>query len=416
MSSGTTESIVPTGRADLRDRFNRQVAPSSGSGTVVGGYQTPYATNSPPGPPPPYSPPPAYTYLPGHPRGVPPPWHYYSNMGSNRQPYPGPYPGYISHHRTHPGWPHPAAPSIAPTMPSNTPPPNPFRPAGMPSYPHNPGHADTNPFIHLAHHSSRSAFSNYMAGQRAGHQHAAGHPHATSYQQVPGQRQGTNHQHTDPTSREEADLNERPEHTYFWTERDLFHWMSRIYRPLAGVVGRIVQEELHLHEQPKVKFEMYPVRVDEYTGAPSMVPQSMSRGPMYQITLPAPGGTTADLEKARDALKDEFGVQPNAWHRLAGFVFRISRRDRAGACASAKRSWVPPQCVYRFSRTQRCYVAQRVVPALDDIRELDNTFDHGDDSDDDQEALVSEMWSDVRSRSWFAQNQDQDQDQGSGYM
>ncbi|KAI1470422.1 uncharacterized protein F4812DRAFT_456430 [Daldinia caldariorum] len=399
MSSDAAGSIFPNGntREEIRERFNRPVANSGRDG------------NASSMPPPAYSPPPAYTYLPNSRQRAPPPWNYsYPNMGPSRQPYPGPYPGYPGY-RYSSIWPPPAAPSMAPTMMPNAPPGNAFGPPYMPPLPHGPGNAHTNPFVYLAHHSPRSAFTNYMAGHRGGHQQPAG------YRQTPGPQQGAGPQPPIPTA--QPNLNERPDDMYFWTEQDLIRWMSDIYRPLAGVIGRIVQKELRLGEQPKVKFELYPVRVDDYTGEPDMVPQTMSRGPIYQITLPAASGrTVADLERVRDALRDELGVQPNPWHKMVGFVFRISRRGRAGEHAAAKRSWVPPTCVYRFSRTQRCYVARHVTPALDGIKELENTFDHGDDSDDDQDDLVNEMWSDVRRRSYFALAPAQAQNQANDYM
>ncbi|KAI1807160.1 hypothetical protein F4811DRAFT_567029 [Daldinia bambusicola] len=412
MSSDSAKSILPNGntREELRERFNRPIVDSGGD------------RNTPSRPPPAYSPPPAYTYLPSNRRRAPPPWNYsYPNMGPSRQPYPGPYPGY-SGLRYSSTWPAPAAPSIAPTMMPNSPPGNPYGPHRMPPPPHGPGNAHVNPFIYLAHHSPRSAFTNYTAGQRGGHQHPPGYHQPASYQYPIGYPQAPSSQQD--TSSQPSNLDERPEDMYFFTEQDLFRWMSDIYRPLAGVIGRIVQKELNLEERPKVKFELYPIRVDDYTEEPGIVPLTMSRGPMYQITLPVPSGSASasggssrsvdDLKRVRDALRDEFGVHPNAWHKLAGFVFRISRRDRAGANAAAKRSWVPPTCVYRFSRTQRCYVARHVTPALDDIKELENTFRHGDDSDDDQDDLVNEMWSDVRRRSYFAQAQAQNQ--GDDYM
>ncbi|KAI1660825.1 hypothetical protein F4813DRAFT_348458 [Daldinia decipiens] len=234
--------------------------------------------------------------------------------------------------------------------------------------------------MYLQHHASGSPFANYPAAPRTGHRQIG--PMAP------------------------VNLDERPETVSFWTEQELYQRMADIFRPLVGIVGRIVREQLYLQEQPKVKFDMYPVRADDVTGVPLMVPHSMSRGPMFQITLPAPGGTRADLKKVRDALKNEFAVHANAWHRQAGFVFRISRRHRVGACAAAKRSWVPPSCVYRYSRTERCYVAQYLSPILEDLQELDAAFVHGDDSDDDQDALVNDMWRDVRSRSYFGYYQD----------
>lgn len=242
------------------------------------------------------------------------------------------------------------------------------------------GSADPNPFMYLEHHASGSPFANYPAAPR------------------------TSHQQIQPMA--PVNLDVRPETMSFWTEQELYQWMANIFRPLVGIVGRIVREQLYLQEQPKVKFDMYPVRADDVTGVPMMVPQSMSRAPMFQITLPAPGGTRADLKKVRDALIDEFATHPNAWHRQAGFVFRIPRQLRVGASAAARRSWVPPSCVYRYSRTARRYVAQYLTPILEDLRELDAAFVHGDDSDDDQDALVNEMWRDVRSRSYFACYQD----------
>ncbi|KAF3067476.1 hypothetical protein GL218_08658 [Daldinia childiae] len=234
--------------------------------------------------------------------------------------------------------------------------------------------------MYLQHHAPGSPFANIPAAPRV------------------------SRRHTEPMA--QVNLDERPETLSFWTEQELYQRMTDTFRPLVGIIGRIVQEQLHLQEQPKVKFDMYPVRADDVTGMPLIVPHSMSRGPMFQITLPAPGGTRAELERVRDALIDEFATHPNAWHRQAGFVFRISRRFRVGACAAAKRSWVPPSCVYRYSRTERRYVAQYLSPILEDIRELDAAFVHGDDSDDDQDALVNDMWRDVRRRSYFACNQD----------
>ncbi|KAI0111939.1 hypothetical protein F4814DRAFT_460938 [Daldinia grandis] len=382
MSSGTTESIIPNGteREKLRERFEVRPRPSGGHVPYYGGYGPPYAANippnqgyAPPGTPLPYTPPP-YPYQPNYTRPAPPTTPDYPSASSHPQPYTSPPRAYHDP-RSRPVFPQYTAPPRAPTPPAP-----PFRSPRIVLTPTSPKPGGPNPFLYLDRHVPGSPFASYPAPPNPGHRRVA------------------------PTA--PVDLSERPETVSFWTERELSQRMSDIFRPLVGVVGRITREELRLGEQPKVKFDMYPVRADTLTGAPLIAPQSSSRAPMFQITLPMPGATRGHLEDVRNALHDEFATHPNAWHRQAGLVFRIPRRLRAGAYAGAQRSWVPPSCVYRYSRSRQCYVAQYLSPALEDVRKLDAAFVHGDDSDDDQDALVNEMWSDVRRQSYFACYQD----------
>ncbi|KAI8957232.1 hypothetical protein F5Y11DRAFT_364052 [Daldinia sp. FL1419] len=377
MSSGagsdTTISIVPNGTDPaLRERFNREIVLSRRRETHHNRDNASFATNVPPssgytpsGPPPPYTSHPMYAYPPNPNQPVPQPRPYYPNTGPG-QSYPGPPPGY--HNPTsYTTWPQHAAPPRM--MDGSTAPCSRARTTLTPNIPES---AAPNPFLYLQQFAPQAPYANPPAPRRTGHQNTA--------------------------STASVNLNERPENASFINEHELNRWMTGAFRPLVGVVGRIVQEELELREQPKVKFQMYPVKADSTTGEPEMAPHSTSRAPMFQVTLPAPGRSRADLQKVRDVLFDELAMHTNAWHRQAGLVFRISRRHRVGSSAHAKRYWVPPSCVYRFSRGEQCYVANPLSPALDDVRRLDASFTHGDDSDDDQDVLVEDMWRDVRAQ------------------
>ncbi|KAI1107002.1 hypothetical protein F4804DRAFT_299028 [Jackrogersella minutella] len=89
---------------------------------------------------------------------------------------------------------------------------------------------------------------------------------------------------------------------------------------------------------------------------------------------------------------------PNAWYRQAGFVFRISRRSQMHP---RRRFWVPPSCVYKFSRTHQWYRALFIEPAIENVEELVSRHDYGDVTEDDQSALVDDMWEDVRERNRY---------------
>ncbi|KAI2473059.1 hypothetical protein F4781DRAFT_443380 [Annulohypoxylon bovei var. microspora] len=207
------------------------------------------------------------------------------------------------------------------------------------------------------------------------------------------------------------DLQERPEHTTFGSEAELRARLTGVFRPAVGVVGRRVQEHLGLAEQPQVKFDLYPVQVDERGQSPALRWRTLSRGPVFAVTLPGGGTPSARLQDVSDALRDALAAYPNAWYRQAGYVFRESRRARRDPGEPRRRFWVPPACVYKFSRTRQCYYALFVEVAEENVSELDAFHDYGDTSEDDQGALVNEMWEDVRIRNSMGLF-----DVGSGYL
>lgn len=66
-----------------------------------------------------------------------------------------------------------------------------------------------------------------------------------------------------------VDLSEHPRDVIFATEETLLQRLVSTYRPLVGVVGRVVTEKLRLRQRPGVKFDMYAVRVNAVTGGVS---------------------------------------------------------------------------------------------------------------------------------------------------
>ncbi|KAI1208309.1 uncharacterized protein F4807DRAFT_430793 [Annulohypoxylon truncatum] len=174
---------------------------------------------------------------------------------------------------------------------------------------------------------------------------------------------------------------------------------------MVGVVGRRVRDHLGLEEQPPVKFDMYPVQVDERGRSPAIRWRTLSRAPVYCVTLPRAGTNEAVLQDLADALKDTLASYPNPWYRQAGYVFRVSR----SAAGQRRRFWVPPLCVYKYSRSREAYRALFIEVSEERVEEVDGFHDYGDTSEDDQGALVDEMWEDVRMRNaygpWAANTQ-----------
>ncbi|KAI1412158.1 hypothetical protein F5Y13DRAFT_190517 [Hypoxylon sp. FL1857] len=197
---------------------------------------------------------------------------------------------------------------------------------------------------------------------------------------------------------EPVNLRERPENVVFPSQHELYARMVSTFRPLVGIVGRIIKDELRLRERPRVKFDMYPVRTNERAQDPVVDPQSSSRAPVFQITLPSSRVTPDQLQEASDYLKDHLvTAYPNAWYRQAGYVFRFSRRAWTEDRRSRRTFWVPPTCIWRFSRSRQCYLARFIELAIEDVEELAVEEDFRDESDSDQSALFNDMWADVRS-------------------
>ncbi|KAI1775265.1 hypothetical protein F4818DRAFT_451643 [Hypoxylon cercidicola] len=194
-------------------------------------------------------------------------------------------------------------------------------------------------------------------------------------------------------------LSERPRDVIFATEEALLQRMVSTYRPLVGVVGREVREQLGLREQPSVKFDTYAVRINPATGGVMIVPHAPGRAPIFRITLPR-GFPHRELQGAADALRGTMNTYDNPWHRHAGYVFRVSRRVRRRRGRDHIRYWLPPSIVYRLSMGPNdrgtCYRAKIRSPAPSQIQELAHTQVYDDESGDDQEMLVNEMWRSVQ--------------------
>ncbi|KAI1089630.1 hypothetical protein F5B19DRAFT_504490 [Rostrohypoxylon terebratum] len=207
-----------------------------------------------------------------------------------------------------------------------------------------------------------------------------------------------------PINQTPIPLHSRPEHHTFLSEAELRQRLTPLYRPLVGVIGRLVQTHLSLPTQPRVKFDLYPVQVLSASASASPPPsirwRTLSRAPIYSITLPGPvAPSPRHLQALSDALRDALAGYPNAWYRQAGFVFRTSRRAPLLPRGRERvRFWVPPLCVYRYSRRGGVYEALFVEVSEEAVEEVDAFHDYGDTSEDDQEALVDEMWADVRMR------------------
>ncbi|KAI1142159.1 hypothetical protein F5Y05DRAFT_369943 [Hypoxylon sp. FL0543] len=194
-----------------------------------------------------------------------------------------------------------------------------------------------------------------------------------------------------------VDLRVRPENLVFRTQYELYVMMVSTFRPLAGVIGRIMKEELRLREQPRVKFDMYPIRTNGDTRDPVMDRQTASRAPMFKITIPFSHFDEAQLQEATDYLKNHLNTEfANPWHGLAGYVFRFSRRTRTHDVRSRSSFWVPPACVWNFSQNQQCYHAEYVELPIDEVEELEAEGDFRDESDGDQSDLVNDMWEEIR--------------------
>ncbi|XDG09141.1 hypothetical protein ABKA04_008756 [Annulohypoxylon sp. FPYF3050] len=199
-----------------------------------------------------------------------------------------------------------------------------------------------------------------------------------------------------PVNRTPIQLHQRPEHQTFRSEAELRSRLTPIFRSMVGVIGRLVQNHLALPTQPRVKFDLYPVQVDASGSSPAIRWRTLSRAPIYTITLPVLGTTERQLQDVSDALKDTLAGYPNPWYRQAGYVFRISRGARLDFGDERVRVWVPPLCVYRYSRSGGTYRALFIEVSEEMVEEVDGFHDYGDTSEDDQEQLVNEMWEDVR--------------------
>ncbi|KAI1456011.1 hypothetical protein F4805DRAFT_434341 [Annulohypoxylon moriforme] len=205
-----------------------------------------------------------------------------------------------------------------------------------------------------------------------------------------------------PINQTPISLDERPETQFFRNEPELRFRLTPLFRPMVGVVGRTVQDQLSLPEQPQVKFDFYPVQVDERGRNPLIRWRTLSRAPVYCITLPHARNSESRLQEVADALKDTLMNYANPWYRQAGYVFRISRSaPLAQGQTRRRRLWVPPLCVYKYSRSREVYEALFVEVSEERLEEVDSFHDYGDTSEDDQGALVDEMWAEVRARSAF---------------
>lgn len=193
------------------------------------------------------------------------------------------------------------------------------------------------------------------------------------------------------------DLFEDPERVRISSEIELKQRFVSTYKPLVGVIGRIVKEQLGLDDNPRVKFDMYPVRMNEELWRPQIRPVTSSRSPVFQITLPHYDFPRNELRRACEALRATLERYHNPWYRLAGFVMRGSRHTQP-PYAVRRRHWLGPLVVYEFSYPELYYRAVILDPEQVEFRMLNPALEYGDYSDDDQEVLVDEMWRDVRRR------------------
>ncbi|KAI0841029.1 hypothetical protein F5Y06DRAFT_308624 [Hypoxylon sp. FL0890] len=199
-----------------------------------------------------------------------------------------------------------------------------------------------------------------------------------------------------------VDLRVRPENMIFRTQYELYERMVSTFRPLVGVIGRIIKEELRLHEQPRVKFDMYPIRTNGRGQDPVIDRQTSSRAPMFKITLPFWYFDMQELQEASDYLKEFLITEnPNPWYPQAGYIFRFSRRARTEDRRSRRRFWVPPACIWRFSQSQQCYRAQHIEVVIENVEELDLEEGFRDESDGDQSALFNDMWEEIRRTPYY---------------
>lgn len=178
----------------------------------------------------------------------------------------------------------------------------------------------------------------------------------------------------------------------------MYQRMASTFRPLVGVVGRVVASHLGLRTPPLVKLDLYPVRVNNVTQGVMILPHATSRAPVFRITLPVHGVTGQELQSVCEVLRDTMEGYDNSWYRLAGFDFRVSRRARQGQYNNSprKRYWMEPGLVYRLNRRLRYYSPKQKYPAPDQVLEIGPGQWYGDQSDDDQDELVDDMWNDVR--------------------
>ncbi|KAI0888637.1 uncharacterized protein GGS22DRAFT_184216 [Annulohypoxylon maeteangense] len=334
----------------------RPPRPTPGFVPTSGGY-IPTPNNPVPNPPPYYghgyyhvNPSAGHTQYPGHPQYQPPqqPHQSYAQYG----PPPPPPPGY-THHQTH-------------QEQERTPP--------YPPYTRPTSRQTLRPFPHLPHWPPN---------------------------EIPISARTNTHPPSAPLNPDPIPLMLRPETMTFHSEPELRIRLTSVFRPMVGVLGRQVQERLGLAEQPHVKFDLYPVQVDEQGRSPAIRWRTLSRAPVYCVTLPHAGVSEERLQEVSDALKEILADYPNAWYRQAGYVFRISRSAVLGEGEVRKRFWVPPMCVYKFFRSEGVYRALFIEVSEEAVEEVDGFHDYGDTSEDDQAALVDEMWADVRRRNAY---------------
>ncbi|KAI1379397.1 hypothetical protein F4677DRAFT_464736 [Hypoxylon crocopeplum] len=329
----------------------------------------------------------------GHHAWTPGPTHYYGPNIHSWSYAPAPplvQPGYPGNY---PPWVSPYPPGPLPGPPP-TPPPGPFTPGYPPAcYPH---------------------AASYQPPRRTSFPMAPGYyppppnPMAPEYYPpppypIPPRRASTHPSMPSASSTRprkpttNVGLEERPENATFRDQEELYRRLVSIFRPMVGVVARAVQTGLSLGDQPKVKFELYPLRLSQSKGKPVFELHSATLGPIFQVTLPSPGATEKQLEDVCDALRDQFARSENPWHRQAGYMFRISRRGlERGERRARRRYWTAPSCLYGMSAPGQRYVAQFVTLALEEIREFKH--DYRDESDDDQTDLIDDMWADVREK------------------
>ncbi|KAI0161698.1 hypothetical protein GGR52DRAFT_560826 [Hypoxylon sp. FL1284] len=195
-----------------------------------------------------------------------------------------------------------------------------------------------------------------------------------------------------------VNLQEHPRDVTFPTEEALNEHMVDTFRPLCKIVALVVANQLHLAHRPRVKFDMYAVRINEVTGGIKIRPFASSRAPLFRVTLPMRGISEAQIQRASDAIKETLGGYRNEWYRLAGYVFRTSRRASRGPRGGGRSSntnrhhdvdqyWLPPGCVYKLVARKGgrdAYYRARVrSPQPRQVLELAHRLVNDEENDDD---------------------------------
>ncbi|KAI2624359.1 hypothetical protein GGR54DRAFT_572635 [Hypoxylon sp. NC1633] len=190
------------------------------------------------------------------------------------------------------------------------------------------------------------------------------------------------------------------ETTLFRDIAEVKQHLVNVYAPLIGEVGNVAKQILNLSRQPAIKFEPFPIRINECTDIITLHPSTTSRGPVFQITIPYERRSDIGREAAQsvcDALRSKFATFDNTWHKQAGIMFRFSRRSVDEARQFPReRWWIPPKFFYEYTSMMERYMPHHIPEASDSLTDLAYGHEYADDSDDDLDVLFSDMWKNVR--------------------